>query len=147
MSYSESFEQIRFHTVEATKQLVKSGLWKKDKTDEYKIKICKRFLDQLSEIYSIEPPKFNFLHAQHLYDQTGGGVYHSTQKQISLYNKFSLVTLLHEFRHHMQNEVYGLEIYKNDVEEDARGWSVSLFKMATPKAYKNAVEKGLLHFS
>ena len=45
-----------------------------------------------------------------------------------MYRKFSLTTLLHEFRHAMQlNNLVAGSNEKFDVEEDAREWSCSLY--------------------
>lgn len=146
MTYSTAFKNIDKRTIEATKKLVKSGLWKKDLSTDHKVKICNEWLQTVSEIYKIEIPEFRFDPSEILYMQTGGGVYEPWAKRITLFKKFSLVTLLHEFRHHMQYQM-DLSLFRKDHEEDARGWSVSLFKAATPKSYKNAVEKWLLHFN
>ncbi|RSK43112.1 hypothetical protein [Bacillus canaveralius] len=80
-----------------------------------------------------------------MYNQTGGGFYEPWMTRITFFKKLSLVTLLQEFMHHMQNQM-DLKLYRKDIEEDARAWSVSLFKAATPKAFMNAVNKGILHF-
>ncbi|UDY80739.1 hypothetical protein [Geobacillus phage GR1] len=146
MTYSTAFKNIDKRTVEATKKLIKSGFWKKDVSTEYKVKICNEWLETVSEVYGIEVPEFRFDTSEVMYMQTGGGYYEPWAKRITLFKKFSLVTFLHEFRHHMQHEME-LSLFRRNHEEDARGWSVSLFKKATPKSYKNAVEKGLLHFS
>lgn len=146
MTYSNVYKNIKKETIELTKLLPKQGLWKKDVSKDQKIEAIQNFLLKVSEIYNIEVPKFKFIESDFYYRATGGGTYTPSSKEITLYNKFSLVTLLHEFRHHMQHE--GLEkLYKDDLEEDARAWSVSLFKSACPKSYKNAVEKGILHFN
>ena len=148
MSYSKVYKNIDKRTIEATKKLIKSGLWKTDMSEEHKIEICKTWVEEVSKIYKVEVPIFRFKNSEAKYRSTGGGCYYyyPVNSEIFLYKKFSLVTLLHEFRHHVQ---YSKEIkmYKNDKEEDARAWSVSLFKLAAPKSFANAVEKGILHFS
>lgn len=146
MTYSTAFKNIDKRTIKATKKLIKSGLWKKDLSTEHKVKICNEWLETVSEIYGIEVPKFRFDESEAMYMKTGGGCYEPFEKRITLFKKFSLVTLLHEFRHHMQYEL-DLSLFRRNHEEDARAWSISLFKAAAPKSYKNAVEKGLLHFS
>jgi hypothetical protein len=92
---------------------------------------------------------------------------------IFLYDKMSFTTFLHEYRHHLQHKLADLphisiDMYDNlnnaaspeaqaqigraieqaaiNSEEDARGWSCSLYFIADPEKYQNAVDKGLLHF-
>lgn len=40
-----------------------------------------------------------------------------------------------------------LRMFRNEIEEDARGWSVSLFKLRNKAAFERSAEKGILHFS
>lgn len=147
MSYSTAFKQIDSRTINATQSLVKNGLWKKDLTVQQKYNICDIWVTVVSEIYGIEKPTFRFDPDERMYNLTGGGHYEPHANRITLFKKFSLVTLMHEFRHHMQYQMYDLKLYKGHVEEDARAWSVSLFKLALPKSYQNAVNKRILHFN
>lgn len=146
MTYSTTFTNIETETISATKLLPKGGIWKAATPLEQKIETMKTWLNTVSEIYGIEVPEFRFDTSEIMYNQTGGGHYEPHMNRITLFKKFSMVTLIHEFRHHMQHQM-DLELYKNDIEEDARGWSVSLFKTACPKSYANSVQKGILHFS
>ena len=145
MSYSEVYKNIDCRTVEATKELIKTGFWKKDSTVDDKILLCNKWLKAVSEVYEVEVPEFKFDQSKARYRQTGGGIYDPCNKTITLFLKFSLVTFLHEFRHHLQYQK-DLKMYKNHKEEDARAWSVSLFKIAAPNSYEKAVENRTLHF-
>lgn len=146
MTYSTAFKNIKKEAIEVTKLLPKGGIWKKDIPLEQKISACEKWLEEISSIYGIEVPEFRFDSSEVMYNQTGGGCYEPWNNRITLFKKFSMVTLLHEFRHHMQHQMeFGL--YRNDIEEDARAWSVSLFKAACPKSYQNAINKGILHFN
>lgn len=146
MTYSKAYKNIHAKTIEASKQLPKYGFWRKDATVDYKIELCIEWLETVSNIYKVRTPEFFFNESKMQYIQTGGGIYSPSERKITLYHKFSLVTLFHEFRHHLQNEKK-LDLYKNDIEEDARAWSVSLFATALPRSYENAVSKGILHFN
>jgi hypothetical protein len=144
MTYSTAYTNIKSGAIDSTKKLAKNGFWKKNHQDR-KTEICKQWLKEVSAIYGIETPTFRFDSSERMYKQTGGGYYEPSHNRITLFKKFSMVTFLHEFRHHMQHQMK-LKLYKGDIEEDARAWSVSLFKCSTPKAYENSVRKGILHF-
>ena len=57
--------------------------------------------------------------------------------------KVSLVSALHEYRHHMQK--HG-RLRFSDVEVDARGWSISAFHYALPEDFDSAWRRGLIWF-
>lgn len=146
MTYSTAFKNIDKRTVEATKKLVEAGLWRKELPVQHKTMIINEWLLSVSQVYKMKVPEFRFDDSDVMYRQTGGGYYEPLACRITLFKKFSLVTLLHEFRHHMQHQTC-LNMYRNDHEEDARAWSVSLYKTATPKSYEKAVGRGILHFT
>jgi len=147
MTYSSVYKNIKGEVVQATKELVKAGYMKKDNPIEVRLAVAEVWLMKVSQAYGIQSiPTLTFDESEALYHETGGGVYRRNSHQITMYFKLSLVTLLHEFRHHMQNTNSDLHLYRGNIEEDARAWSVSLFKLATPKMFANAVENGLLHF-
>ena len=70
MTYSTVFKNIDKETIEATKKLIKSGLWKKDVSIEHKIKICNEWLETVSKIYGIKVPKFRFDESKAMYIET-----------------------------------------------------------------------------
>lgn len=146
MTYSTAFKNINVKTIEATKLLPKAGIWKNDVSPIQKIQACENWIKAVSEIYEVEVPEFRFDTSEVMYQTTGGGHYEPWANRITLFMKFSMVTLLHEFRHHLQH-TKRVTMYKNDNEEDARAWSVSLYKLACPKSYQNAVNKGIMHFN
>ena len=119
MSYSEVFSLLDKRTIESTKELKELGFWKKDATVLEKSEICKKWLEEVSKIYNVKTPEFKFSQSLSRYQRTGGGQYDPSRNQITLYYKFSLVTLLHEFRHHLQH-TKRVRLYRGDVEEDAR---------------------------
>lgn len=103
------------------------------------------FLVSASSIVGINKPNFIYIDNKMAYDVTGGGL--TIPGTIFMF-KISLITLLHEFRHQMQYQIGDLiSLYNNDVEEDARAWSCSLYYQTDPKRYAKAVGKGLLYFN
>lgn len=145
MLYSDVFKNLDKRAIEATALLPAEGFWKKDLPIDEKISICEKWLKTLSEIYKVNVPDFRFSESESNYLRTGGGVYESRLVRITLYKKISLVTLLHEFRHHLQHQK-NIKLYKKDLEEDARAWSLSLYKQALPDSYQNSVDKRNLRF-
>jgi len=89
--------------------------------------ILRRTAEDLSEFYNIPPP--------------AGGVhfgsrecYWVVEERIEI-PKISIISFLHEYRHHMQK--YG-KIHYRDKEDDARGWSISMFAYANPEKFDKA---------
>lgn len=144
MSYAKVYKHLKPEIVNATKEMM-PDIWRGD--NESKEIIMRAWLVKASTIYNVPVPAFKF-DAANLdgYSMTGGGCYEPAVNQITLFYKASLVTLLHEFKHMLQH-VKGGYMYRDDKEQDARAWSVSLFKMANARAYRTAVRKGLLHFN
>lgn len=146
-TYSMVFTNIHPKVVEATKELIKSGIWNKDMRKEDKALYMGLWVQKVAKIYGFsEVPKFYFVDDKNEYRRTGGGCYFPSFNEIYVFHKPSLVTLLHEFRHAMQFQL-NVKKFRDDEEEDARAWSLSLFRKAAPKSYKRAVEKGILHFT
>jgi hypothetical protein len=56
----------------------------------------------------------------------------------------SIVTVIHEFRHAMQhaNKAVGFTGQNNDVEPDARGWSLSVYYKIAPRLFRKLVREG-----
>lgn len=58
--------------------------------------------------------------------------------------KISLISFLHEYRHHMQ--IAGNKQHYRDKEDDARGWSISLFAQALPDMFDRAWQNGRIWY-
>jgi hypothetical protein len=125
--------QIARVSILAVRKAVKSGLFKKEKSVVERQKIIRDLNEELSNIYNLP-----ILHIDFVDGWVMTGSYCASKKKIIL-NKTSLTTFLHEF-YHYKADVKGLE----NTEELARGWSLSLFYLATPKLFENAVSKGLI---
>lgn len=146
-TYSDVFKNIKGEVIQATKDLIKGGIFKKDLPKQDKAILMGLWIQVVSRAYDFEEvPKFYFVDDRAEYNRTGGGCYFPSKNEIYIFYKPSFTTLLHEFRHAMQFQK-GIKMFRNEHEEDARAWSVSLYKLSAPKTYKNAVEKGLLHFT
>ena len=139
LDYSNAFKTFNSSAVAIVRNLGPCILSKRHSHDQ-KMYYSQELLNQLSCVYGITPPYF-------FYKETKGetnGQYDSRDHSITMINKLSLVTLLHEFRHAMQHK--GAKMIDQDKEEDARAWSMSLFKKALPKSHKRACEKNLVKY-
>jgi hypothetical protein len=105
--------------------------------DKQKENLLRQLTTDLSIIYNVQD--INFLMVS---DYIGSlcGCY-QPMTRIMVLNKPSLVTFLHEYKHHLNNMTQ-----QDNTEESARGFSHSLYFQATPKLFENAVLKGLLVF-
>jgi hypothetical protein len=147
-TYSKVFTKIKPSVIALTTELVKAGIFKKDISMQDKAIMMGLWVKKASEIYGMEAPKFYLIggkDGKDGYRATGGGCYIPSHHEIHIFKKASLTTLLHEFRHAMQFQ-QNVKKFRNDHEEDARAWSVSLYRLSAPNSYKRAVEKGILHF-
>lgn len=137
MTYKEQYKNIKSATIELVKTFIKDKrAWNKPSEELNKNYI--ELLEKLSLIYGIETPQLKVLSISEIEGFYGC---YSPIDNIIVLPKYSLVTLLHEFKHALQH-------HKNKInnEEVARGWSISLFYLSSEKAYNNAVRKGLLFY-
>jgi hypothetical protein len=109
-------------------------------TETEKLEALKKLSADLCKIYGVEDIKSIEIEQ----DYYGVGGYCYNLKRILL-NKCSLVTFLHEFKHHLQHTTQQFSDVEK-MEEEARGYSHSLYFCATPILFKSAVERGLLIF-
>jgi len=133
--------KVRLEVVGIIRNLIRKEKFFKQ-TEPKKRNLLKETFEKLKEIYSVTG-KLKF---EQPGTRTGTGTssrYCISKKQIIL-DKPSLVNFLHEFRHLLQ---YQTKIKVTNVEVDAREWSLNVFKKASPKAYENAVQKGLLLYT
>lgn len=117
-------EQQFFKLQKKTKFLILDNLLK-DLCKTYNIKKI-----ELKYIPLNNPIEYLFLY---------NGFYNKDNNTLYLNEKLSLITFLHEFKHavqHLKN--------KPNNEEIARGYSLSLFYLASPKHFNNALKKGLI---
>lgn len=143
VSYKDRFRRIRPAAVEATRRLIAAKPWRgnpgRDGPQETAsaLAACEAWLEEVSRAYGILKPAL-FVGSPEAF-LSGYGCYDPEANAIHL-PKFSVVTLAHEFRHAWQHQT-GRRVGD---EEDARGWSVSLVYLASPKFYWQAKAKGLL---
>ena len=133
MTYKDNYKHLKKDTIEAVKTTLFDYRFYR-LTDEGKFNMLKALKDRLNEIYGTIT---NLSRT----DEATNGFYSPINNTIYL-NKLSLMTFLHEFKHSIQQQ----KGRKNN-EDIARGWSISLFAVSSPKHYERAVEKGILFYS
>jgi len=106
------------------------GFFKKDSSG--KLIILERLIKAFNE-YSGLNVRFMFENDDFMYYITGGGCYLQVYNTIKLFNKPSMMTFLHEWKHAMGERDELL----------ARRWSHGIFRAAFPKTYKHSLEQGL----
>lgn len=139
--YREKFKNVDPAVIKATERLLQAKPYKAKLNQRQMDEIidafiaCNQWLGTVSDIYHLIKPKLVVKTA--LLD-----CYIPKTNTIQM-GKFSIFTLLHEFRHAWQYQ----KNIKPDDEDDARGWSASLVYLTNKKFYQNAVDKGLIYFS
>jgi hypothetical protein len=107
-------------------------LWTQDSFSDACI-IMKTLADNLASVYEMPAPSVEYNDRE---------VYNHISETIGI-PRPSLVSFLHEFRHHMQK--YGRQA-NPDIEHDARGWSISMFATAEPEYFDRAWKAGRIMF-
>ncbi len=77
------------------------------------------------------------------YLETSMGYYDGFIMLIGM-RKFSVLTVLHEFRHHLQYHWEGIKMFSTDKEEDANIWSQAVFKQAFEEKFFELRRQGKL---
>lgn len=129
--YHKMFQHLSQAAIEAVRETAADGLWRLPEYEGYLL--LQRLADRLCEIYRLPPVRV---------EQADYEVYIPSRSIIGL-PRVSLVSFLHEFRHHMQT--HGRQHYPS-VEVDARGWSISMFRRACPGSFKRAWRAGRIWF-
>ncbi len=94
-----------------------------------------------SEVYGLIAPEVVWSESE--VESVGGGLYRRDSHEIFLNPVApSLTTLFHEFRHALQFHKLGDSVVSDDVERDARAWSLSLYFCVKPKLFAKFASEG-----
>lgn len=130
--YHTMFPDISSSTLEVIKHIVKErGLWRVDKEEGFNL--IREMFEKVSSVYGFSTPSL----IEDTYEY-----YFISGERIGL-PRVSLVSSLHEYRHHMQKKG---RLRFSDVEVDARGWSISAFNYALPEDFDSAWRRGLIWY-
>jgi hypothetical protein len=136
---NSSFDQLNeipTKVISEIRATIQAGLFR-TKDEKEKLQMLFALKNQLVQLYNIDQCEIQIV--PH-WPSVGS---YSTDHKTIIIDKCSLVTFLHEFRHHIQ---HCLNLNIIDVEDDARGWSHSAYFLATPRLFETAVRKGILIF-
>lgn len=137
IQYHKVFNNVGEKVLNHVRATIKKGLFKHDIPIEIKLRFLKELAIDLSNYYDIEVPEIELADCRYI------GQYIPALRKITM-AKPSLVTFLYEFRchiHHQKNMDFEDEQSR---ELDIIGWSHSVYYLATPNLFKNAVKNGLL---
>ncbi len=134
-AYHLHFRRFNHWTLIATEELFASKPW--EGTPLQQVAKLARWSDRVSDIYNLPAPSVVYFPG--LPGEHGGGAY-TPENQVIWLAKPSIITMFHEFRHHMQ-----LARGQKSTEEDARGWSLSLYYRVRPQMFKRLVRQGRVH--
>lgn len=137
-TYHLRFRNFHRQTLIATQDLFRSRPSQLS-PDERHI-VFKNWVDKISDIYGMERPAFHWDEAA---DMGGGGFYRASDHSITMSpNHPSVITLIHETRHALQRKEKGAPMVSDDLERDARAWSLSLYYKVRPNLLKRLVREG-----
>lgn len=128
--YHERFGNLHNGAVRAVDDAA-PALWNTDRDGA--LEMLQALAAELADVYDVPTPDVEWDTRE---------VYYGGPERIGL-PRPSLVSFLHEFRHHLQQ--HGRQA-NSDIEEDARGWSISLFAEAEPDYFDRAWRDGRIWF-
>ncbi|GAH30908.1 unnamed protein product [marine sediment metagenome] len=130
--YHLMFPDLSSNTLEIIRHIVtEQGLWRVGKEEGFDL--IRDMYGKISSVYGFPTPSL----IEDTYEY-----YFISGERIGL-PKVSLVSSLHEYRHHMQK--HG-RLRFGDVEVDARGWSISAFHYALPEDFDSSWSRGLIWY-
>lgn len=137
-TYHKRFRNFHRAALRATDELFRARPSQLE-PEERKV-VFKTWVDTISDIYGMERPAF---HWDASADHGGGGFYRPADHSITMSpNHPSVITLIHETRHALQHTEKGAPMVTDDVERDARAWSLSLYYKVRPTLLKRLVREG-----
>lgn len=127
--------KVKKIAVDKLKGEVKNGFYSKN--EEQQEEALNRVIKAVCEAYSISSPKLRVGDFSECYVPL--------RQEIRLPKSSSWISMLHELRHHIQHQA-GKQYKGHDIEEDARAWSLRVFKLGLPKSFEKSVKQGrILH--
>ena len=117
--------------VRVVRRVVSNGFYNKSKEEQ--IEGLGKITSEICDYYNIISPKIAV--------DKGHEYYQPHNDLIGLPKSTSIISLLHELRHHIQFQAD--KCYKgHNKEEDARAWSLRVFKLACPNSFKRSIKRG-----
>lgn len=139
MPYHTRFTNFHEATLDATDRLFKSRPWRGTSAERSEKFV--KWLRRASAAYDIPVPR---LHVQPLVNDRGVMLMGAYDHDVVVLSDYSVLTMFHEFRHHMQ--AHYVAATESDKEDDAVAWSCSLFHTVRPELFREAVMAGRVAF-
>jgi hypothetical protein len=137
-TYHLRFRNFHARALTATQQLLRARPSQLDETGRHEV--FRAWVDEISDIYGMERPDLQWDTDA---DMGGGGFYRAADHSITMSpNHPSVVTLIHETRHALQHKQCGAPMITDDVERDARAWSLSLYFRVRPNQFTRLARAG-----
>lgn len=135
-------DAINPRIVELTRRFIQNRPWRGGR--ERKLRMFDTWLHGACIVYGI--PHIKLVVAPKPVPRQVGKYVEATDTDLAVVvlNRFSVISLFHQFRHHMQAHSVADQVYKNDEQQatDAQAWACSLFYIVDTKRYRRAVRKG-----
>ncbi len=133
MSLHKNFKKVK-KPASLVKGMVGGGYFRKD--DDEKFEALQKLAEGLSEIYNVPAPEIKR-------GSVGGSAFacYYIIEQVICLKKLSVVSFLHEFRHHLQH-AGNVRVIGDDIEYDAQSWACSVYAKACPGLFKKAATRG-----
>ena len=132
------FGDVKVEVIQAVKDMVHEGYYRKSEDERYSE--LSMLGAKMAGLYGISVPIGQPMR------RTGRGYGRYNPETTEIFtNKPSIVTYLHEFRHHMQTTMPNLNIIGDGEpgsDLDAQSWACSVFKKACPRMFAKAVANG-----
>lgn len=136
--YHRRFENFHARTLSATDTLFRARPSQLDMED--KKQVFSNWVNEISDTYDMEPPEIRWDVSA---AAGGGGFYRPSDHSMTLNPEHpSIVTLIHETRHALQRKGKGAPLVDEDLEVDARAWSLSLYHKTRPVLFERLVRQG-----
>jgi len=139
--YERRYRHIDRRAIHTTRLLVRTRPWGRDAAA---LASARTWASRVAEVYGIEVPTV-IIDRRHPDFRLFGDSYRPMNRTIVL-GTFSVVSLAHEFRHHWQQQTGAHLTTRADAEDDARAWSLSLFRAAAPRRFARMAAAGRIHF-
>lgn len=141
-TYHLRFARFNARTVKATQALL--DLRPSQLSPQDKQKAFSDWLTSVARAYRMKPVALAWDEQAAL---AGGGFYQPASHTLTLNpRRPSVITLLHEMRHALQYQGCGAPMITDDVERDARAWSLSLYFQVRPDQFERLVRQGQIRF-
>lgn len=143
----EQRRRVRRDAVRRTRDLAKARPWSKDPAEQEVM--AQSWADDVAALYDVPAPAV-------LID--GMACHFNPAERIVHLDRFSIVSLAHEVRHALQHAgATGLPAWATTApgggapgmllrEDDARAWSLSLFRLSCPRRFERFAAEGRIEF-